>query len=283
MSDTTIHPDEQETPGPGLYPDVPAEIYHGWAAVSNSWLSQLRRSPAHLRHCLDHGFGESEAKTIGTAVHAATLEPHKFAELYAIGPDVKLNTKEGKEQWGQFVEANPGKAHLRGEVGAAVLGMREAILAHPKARQLLEATGLTEVSAVWNDAETGLRCKMRADRLLADAAIIWDLKTTSDASPEAFARDAGKFGYYRQSAFYLHGIAGFCPCDLFLHIVVESKPPYAVGVYAICDSDIELGWRHCQRLLQKYAECQQRREWPGYCDGIRTISLPAWATSGIEE
>jgi hypothetical protein len=89
----------------GVYEDVPAEIYHLWPYASNSNLGKLARSPLH---CWDAMYGEQDdddtkAKGVGTAAHAALLEPELFAERYIVGPDVSRNSNA----WKDFVRANP--------------------------------------------------------------------------------------------------------------------------------------------------------------------------------
>ena len=75
-------------------------------------------------------------------------------------------------------------------------------------------------------------------------SLIVDLKTTMDASPDAFARTAANFNYPLQAAYYVDGLqaAGIASPDAvtsFVFLVVEKTPPYGVAVYTLPEDAIE--------------------------------------------
>lgn len=264
-------------PGPGVYEGIPWEVYRSWPYVNNSGLTRFLRSPAHYKAGLDTD-DDTAAKTRGTICHAGILEPGRFEKEYAIGPDVKLNTKAGKDEWEAFVAANPGKCHVRGADGEAMLGCREAIWSHPTARRLLESEGPVEVCVVWDDRATGLRCKARVDKLATAYAFIPDIKTTRDARREKFERSIFDFGYHRQGAFYLHGLASAgLSFDHFGIIAVEPEPPYALSVFEVDDEAIEAGGVEMNAALADFAGCVETKQWPGYKQRPVKIGLPKWA------
>src|SRR5262245_8459627 len=69
-------------PDPGVYPNVPMEAYHRWNAVSNSRLTKLDRSPAHLLAYLTEPPEDTKATAEGRAIHCAVLEPDDFVNRY---------------------------------------------------------------------------------------------------------------------------------------------------------------------------------------------------------
>lgn len=91
----------------------------------------------HYVASLAGGDSETKAKTRGSIIHAAMLEPDRFDAEYAIGPSVDLRTKAGKSAWEAFAAENPGKELVRGADGDAMLAARASIWKHPKARELL--------------------------------------------------------------------------------------------------------------------------------------------------
>lgn len=264
-------------PDCGIYPGLPCEQYHALDAASNSRLTELKRSPKHMRYAVEFG-NDTDAKARGDCAHAALLQPERFAAEYAIGPHVKLNTKAGKDEWEAFAADNAGKTLIRGAEGAKVLGIREAVWAHPQARKLLEAAGETELSVVWDDPATGVRCKMRADHIAEKWSTVVDVKTTRDAAPDAFARAACQYGYFRQAAFYLDGLArSGRSYERFAIIAVESEPPHGVIVYQVRDEALVRGAAELKPLLARYARCEQRGEWKGYDEDIQWLDMPEWA------
>jgi hypothetical protein len=155
----------------------------------------------------------------------------------------------------------------------AALRMRDAVWAHPVARELLEGCE-TEVSAFWTDPETGLACKARADAVNSRMGVPVDIKTCCDAGPREFARNAAKLGYHLQDDHYREGF-GF---DDFVFVAVE-KETLLVACYEFDKAARDAARARRRSLMAQYAECAAANYWPGYETGITTITLPAWALS----
>jgi len=140
-----------------------------------------------------------------------------------------------------------------------------------------------ERSAWWEDAETGLLCKGRFDEIGRRAGVIVDLKTTRDASREAFSRAIYTIGYYIQAAHYIAGAKALgIDADRFGIIAVEKDPPYAVAIYEVSGAALYDGERERRKLLELYAQCEESGEWPGYPQEVVEIDLPVWAPNQID-
>lgn len=288
----------------GVHPDVPEHVYHGqWDAVSNSMLTRLFRTPAHLRAYLDQPQEDTTVLMVGRAAHASILQPHAFEGSFTIAAQCTAFKKsDGKPCTNSGVLEHPELGwlcgvHLKGVPGfdaptrtvlssddhAVCLGVRDAVYAHPRANTLLTSGGQAELSLVWDDAHTGVRCRSRLDfhaPLIAggDEPTIVDVKTTRDASPRAFSKAISEHGYHRQAAMYLDGCAAVgLAAKHFVFIAVEKEPPFAVGVYRLMDDAIEFGRAQLRYLLARYLQCRETDEWPGYSDNIEDITLPSWA------
>lgn len=268
--------DPRTLPPPGLYPDVPHDVYLDWEAASATRLKELRRTPAHLRAALEDPIDKRDF-LIGRAAHTAVLEPQLFESRYVRGPEGDRRTKAVQKAWDDLAERFPGAILLKPADYDLALEIRAAVHAHDEAACLLSEAVHTECSATWVDRATGVRCKARADALLTKARIL-DLKSTADASEEGFARSIHDFGYAIQAPFYLDGFAevGF-ETEEFVFVAVEKTRPYAVAVYRLGERTIEHGRQRTRELLQTYAWCQRERVWPGYPGGIRVIDQPEWA------
>ena len=280
MSDDTEIQDPPVTlPPVGIHRGVPAEVYHAWPLPSNSRLTTLRRSPAHLKYELEHPTPPTAAMRLGTALHAAVLEPSAFAETYAVLPDFgDLRSSKARAERDLFMVDHSDVQFLTPGDFAAVESMRNSIFSVAPAFALLDAASEVELSAVFDEPVSGQRCKFRADGIVSEPAVIFDLKTTIDASPESFAKSVFNFGYHRQAALYLHGAAAVgLTIDAFVILAVENTPPYAAAAYRIMDEAVEAGWDELSRLLDRYARCDRAGEWPAYPDKIIDLALPAWA------
>ena len=156
------------------------------------------------------------------------------------------------------------------------LAMVNQLFAHPTASKLL-SNGTAEQSLFWKDEDTGYKCKARID-FESNMGYLVDLKTSRDASKAEFSRSIAKFGYHRQNAMYRDGyiaVTDKIPKG-FIFVVVESDPPYPVGVYSLDPDGVEKGQDEYKELLAEFAQCQKNDNWPAYSDQVETIELPGW-------
>ena len=271
------------TPETGLY-NIPADAYRALPYVNNSGLSQLRKSPAHLRWALDNPSHKTPALLLGEAAHYAILEPVAFDLRYACSPGFDRRTTAGKQAFASWAKENEGKTILSPDDFCTVKEMAFSVLSHPSAGALLGADRETEVTAIWQDSATGLMCKGRIDAISTEFSAPVDVKTTEDASRHAFERSIFKFGYHRQAAFYLDGLRA-CGRDYdhFVFVCVEKSPPYSVAIYRLFEDSLELGRKEIRQLLNLYKKCSESGEWPGYPDHVQDVSLPAWAVKQTQE
>jgi exodeoxyribonuclease VIII len=111
-----------------------------------------------------------------------------------------------------------------------------------------------------------------------DLGVIFDLKTTTDARPQAVQRDIMKYGYHKSAAHYLNGCRALgIPGDNFAWIFIEKEPPYAIGLY-FCSPDLLLrGEIEMEKYAAEYFACKRSGEWPAYSPEFQTIDAPSWA------
>ena len=260
-----------------LHYEMADKDYFDYPAASNSLLTQLKKSPAHLMEAIRNPAPPTPAMRLGSAFHVATLEPEKFEAFWARGSELKATTKEGKAAKAELsMQFSPEKI-LKPADYDTVCSMRDAVLGHSVAGELLSGAK-TEVVAKWTDDESGLPCKAKVDALPGDRGYLVDLKSTIDASPDHMAKAIHNFGYYRQAGHYL---SAFETRNQFYMVCCEKKAPFAVAVYLVSDAAVLLGQHEVQELLHKWSECINLYgldgEWPAYDEIVHDICLPAWA------
>lgn len=276
----------------GLYFDVPEEEYFDWNVASHSGIKLLAqgKTPAHYRAYLDAPSYSSDAQAFGTAVHTAIIEPEKFELVKPLPPSIKRRV--GKE-WDALQAESPSITFLPPSQWEpflierdAALTVRDNVMQNPVARELIEnAKG--EVSGVWTDPLTGVRCRMRVDLLGTD---IIDIKTTRFSSQPEIARSGYKYGYHIQAAMYTDGIKAITGEDMnFWFLFVEKDAPHLVSIFdghaaydEIADVNgdknyLRIGRDKYQRALEEIAECEKTGEWPGYSNEPREMIIPKWA------
>ena len=166
-----------------------------------------------------------------------------------------------------------------------VEAMASRIVDHPAARMALKHIEQAELTAIWTDEETGVRCKARFDGICPEIGTVVDLKSTTDASPDAFSRSIYVYKYFLQAAVYLEAANATLPDTHWNHFVIvaqEKDPPYAVAAYRLRDDALIAGRDQMRQLLERYAECVERDHWPGYSEAFVEIDLPYWAWKKLE-
>lgn len=196
--------------------------------VSSSMLRRFGRGEAHA----ERGYVDDGRSRIPQALHAAMLEPGRFhREYFVLDPDAP------EQAYGEEGDVFD-RIWLSSAEHAGLRAMQQAIREH--ARVPLAAaldSGVRELSIYWTD-ETGARWKARPDCFSEDT--IYELKTTQDVRPAAFARTRRRFGYDLQAAHYVEAVrrlTGRTPA--FAYIAIEPRPPYYVWVHALASADLD--------------------------------------------
>lgn len=263
--------------------DMPAPEYHSLDAVGGTALKDILPPHTPLHFWARHVDSARVVKTtpamrLGTLVHLAVLEPERYAREVVVAPSgIDRRTKAGKEAWETFAAECGGKEIVSAEDADLIGRIASSVMANKAAAGLL-AGARTEVSMLWDDGVTGVRCKGRIDGVSKHGAL-FDLKTSSDASADGFGKSIANFGYHIQAAHYIDGFEtehGERP-SAYVWIVVEKEPPHAVALYAADSEMIAIGSQLRTKALDLIAECRATGVWPGFDTHIKQISLPAWA------
>lgn len=288
----------------GMYPDMPMDEYLALPFMSAGKLEKLRRSPLQYQHSLIAPRESTSALERGTALHLAILEPELFEEHYVVLGQCEGVTgkkercrynasflRDGRHFCGthdplRSLPMDEGVEIISGLDYAKVLGMRDAVMNHERARSLFEGKGAFECTIVFDDPETGIRCKIRPDRLVERTRMYVAVKTARDASAWAFARDAEKRGYFRGLALYRRGLRaiGWPPQEIAV-LAIEPEAPHDLNPFLTEPEDIDSADAEVTRLLLLYHTCTENDYWPGYASsesGFSILRRPEWAKKGQE-
>lgn len=264
----------------GVYTAVTRENYDRIERVNFSSLKHLKRSPAHYRAAITKRIDEdTDAMRVGRATHVAALEPERFRASHAVWDGGR---RYGKE-WDKFCATNAGLEILTEDQYQLVTALASAVRTHEAAAKYLTG-GAAEVTMLWDHVEPAngtqgftIQCKGRID-FAPNGGAIPDLKTTRDASPDAFSRQSWDLDYAARAAFYVDGYAAAHGGEVlpFVMIAVEKEEPYLVQVYTMPDALLEMGRDTYRQLLARLAQCRAENRWPGYADGPLELQLPRW-------
>lgn len=270
----------------GIYDGIPDEEYHAdKESLSVSGAKKLLppSCPAIFKWERDNGQPHKAAFDFGHAAHAKVLG---VGAKVLVGEFADYRTKDA-QRWRDDVRAGGMTPLLRHEADQ-VDGMAEAIKAHPIASALLDpAHGKPEQSGYWLDEQYDVTRRLRLDWLPdtdGGRLIVPDYKSAISAEPAAIRKAVANFGYFMQQPWYVDGLTalGVAEDIAFVFIFQEKTAPYVVTVVELHPDAVRLGRMRNDQALQVYADCMANDTWPGYADDVELISLPKWATYGLE-
>ena len=226
------------------------EVYYSdYSFVTNSQLGLIKKSPATYQYYRENPSDRpiTKALNFGRAFHMCMLEHDKYEKEVAVEPDINKRTKAGKEKYQEFLTLHDGMTILSTDEHQSLTGMRKKLTSSIEAMELLSG-GVAEQVNIWNDPDSQVPCKGKADYWNKERNILVDIKTTQDSSPEGFRKSAYKYGYDRQASFYLDGFGA----DQFWFVVIEKSAPYNMAIYNCSDDFLDEGRAKYKTLLDIY-------------------------------
>ena len=292
MTDLILLPD-------GWHEDVSMPDYIADPALSSSGTVKMDKTPKTFDHDRSHPKEETQAMIEGTALHHAVLEPETFEGYYIVLGQCEAYKKDGN------LCTNPGIVYRDGgdsycgvrghdpydkdepmEEGIHVFARdamdrldlaRLSVISHDEAKKFFHGQGRSEVVGIWTDEATGVRCKIRLDRDLDRVSLHTDLKYTGDITDEGFRRQCGRMGWTQRSAFYRRGLEALGrPAEGSIIIAVENQAPHDCRTFLLDEGDISAFGRRIDGILETFAECRVRNEWPGHPQVLTPLKLAKW-------
>src|SRR5438477_1003574 len=272
---------------------LPAVDYHAMGALSASgaWLLVEECAAKFLWHSPWNPLYEPETKIefdIGVAAHLAVLEPERQADSIVLIEAGDYRTTKARET--RDAARAAGKVPLLPYQVDIVRAITRSIRAHPIASEAFRG-GEAEMTLIWSDPETGVRCKARPDYLPAHGRWLVDLKTAASANPRSWRDQAYRLGYHARAAWYLDSAAavlGQIP-EEYWFVIVEKEPPYLVSVVSFDTDGLAWGRIANRKACQRFAVSAAANEWPGYRepgqnhDRAFRIGLPPWALYQLQD
>jgi exodeoxyribonuclease VIII len=262
-------------------PGLSFEEYAAAPGLSTSMLKLFAEAPAKARFAAERE--ETPAMLAGTLLHTALLEPAALEDRF----DATDLDRRGTKAWAEAEEKAGNRRLVKRAEFEKALRMRDAILRHPVAAELLTGPLVVEQSLWWHDEATGLLCKGRPDGMRRDMRVLVDVKTTQSAAPHEFSRSCLKYRYHWQESRYRAGTKaaeGWEP-DAFVFLAVESEGPHLAAAYELSPRDLALADEQVADMHRKWAACEAAEAagadpvdaWPGYPNNLATLDLPSWA------
>jgi hypothetical protein len=277
---------------PGIYPDMPIDVYHGDPVPGGSLSSSGARKlldpscPAIYKWERDNPQPHKREFDIGHAAHLLVLGDGPELEVIDFPDWKKVAARELRD-----LAYDEGKVPLLTKEHEQVQAMAEAIRQHPTAGRLFDPeAGTAEQSLFWHDPQFKVWRRARPDWMphRGDGRlVVVDYKTCRAADPGALQRAVYEHGYHAQAAWYLDAVKAFAlhgdQEPAFVFVFQTKTAPYLVHLVELDFPALTLGAARNERALRTYAECQRTGVWPGFNDRITYLPLPPWAEKRDQE
>ena len=240
--------------------------YNDHMYTTNSTLKLfIDKCPKSFEYTMQNPPLPSAAMRFGTAFHMVALEGmDTFYKHYAVEPDnIDKRTTIGKTTWERFVARSRGKEHISHKDFTLITNMNAELRSNKNYSLLSECNKFEEI-CLWRNETLDILCKGKLDAINTQDKYIVDLKTTRDASPDAFRETIINHKYHMQAAFYCDAL-GYK--DYYIYAIEKSKP-YCMCVYKISDELIREGrLMYTQAIIEYKAYIHNNTPAADYNDG----------------
>lgn len=272
---------EVEKKGKSAYVKIPDEDYFAMTDfMSHSTLKLIKDSPSKMQWAIKHPMKSSPAMALGSAIHAAILEPDLFEKEYKVKPKCDMRTKAGKQQSEEWNEENPGVKSVNQFDMDVIVKVRGRVMDDPQLSQFV--TGGSKECSFFakNTSVENILMKGKLDQIVTtkNGTFIVDIKTTDSANRHVFNNDITKYSYLTQASYYMKLVeeaTGERP-DGYVILALEKTKDCDVQTFYFDNEDLELGSKLCEQWLQRYALCLSTNEWPGYERQFIRYKAPEW-------
>lgn len=262
----------------GIHEGVPSDVYHGWNAVSSSWLKTwLDSSPAHAQEPRD---ADTPAFRLGTAIHARILEPQAYVDLVAVQPECDRRTSVGKAIYQDWLETVGKRTVIDADQQRIVEGISERVWSMKSCRNMLDACTERELSIV--SELHGTVAKARLDMYDPESGVVLDVKSHGTLLKD-FGRAAFNLNYCVQLAHYraVAQAAGLT-VNRMGFLVCETRRPFGCQVLMMPNEAIDMADAAVERGCEAWRVCHADGWFPAYKDEVVELTMPAWAQRQME-
>ena len=196
----------------------------------------------------------------------AFADMHKNGMLFLHVPDYVLNEKGEKrtKEYRIFKESNPGKTLYDFDDWYKLLSMRRRLRQHGDANRCLFQGGQPEYTLVGKCARTGLEVRTRLDlfKYIDEGALIVDLKTSRDAAPAAWNKQADSDGLNMQAAMIVGMASHVMDCNIdFRFATIDKDAPFRPETFEIEPEYLVLGAQDYENSIDHFKECVDSGIW----------------------
>lgn len=236
--------------------------------LSKSSMKEFRKSPKHYIQYLEKPRIPSDEMILGSMVDCMLLTPDRFKSDFMVYRTINKRTNAGKEEWAKLVEAARVEKKTLVDTGMHETAkiVVDAIYNYKDAEFLLDNIRPSSVQrrVRWKNRETGLPCVgyVDFDSDVEEQIFLVELKTTKDADPDVFLRQAVNLQYYIDVGAYLDAYrVSRYEFPYFIFLVAETRPPFNVSVNFVDSKFADFGREEWIGTLLAFKKCMDNGLW----------------------
>ena len=254
-------------------------------ALGSTDVKNLLKSPALFAMSRTTRSRPTPAMELGTAIHAAILEPQKLSEIVYTGEKLDLRTKAGREAKEAIVKK--GQVMLsedQREILEIVRSIFNPLDGHT--REEMETIALTiehmqfkEYSLI-TTSDCGTPIKALFDTIDLDLGFSVDIKTmTAFPTPRKIATAAIEYGWREQAGHYANVFeaATSKPLQKFSFLTIQTCEPFAVSMVDLDPADLHWGRVKAREAYKIYRNSMEANFFDQGAPYRQTLDFPEWA------
>jgi len=249
-------------PKPGIYRDIPFDIYSQIDALNSSKIRQACESMRHYKRYLikqDGEKDESYALEYGKAFAKLCEDPSAIGNSIQPAPTKTFPSVA----WIKALEENPGVIYVKESDIPMLEEMANALREHQYTKRFMHDVEV-ELTVVWVCQITGALCKARIDIYRGGDVI--DVKTTAKIHPDKLKWSIRDYKYDVQLCFYMDGMKTLGTraynCTNFFVEKNAILPDVVVWIYN--DEELNEARNQYVEAIRAIQESEKTGEFPGY-------------------
>lgn len=248
--------------------------------LSYSALKELKKSPRHFIYYRNKVWTPpTDVQVNGHLVEYLIAEVHidkmrddvswknKFYEM----PNIRNQGAANKMEIAKHITAAEGKMIIKVGMLEKAMDAVEVAMANPQVRQLIDNKTRTQTKLEWRERiefegkDYYVPMIGYSDFESSDGGvtpIVVDIKTTTDASADGFARQISKMFYHLQMGTYSIGYhKAQYKFPRFQWLAIETSPPYGANVIELSSKDLEIAKAEVKGLIWGFVKAMQENRW----------------------
>jgi hypothetical protein len=256
--------------------DIPMSVYRKADGLANSELQMFITNPSSYiwNKTAPRDMAKATTADVGTCLHTKLLEPHLYDDEVIVS-DIKGRSSSS---FRIMQTKNPTKIIITEAEANQIDIMARSAMSDPMFRSLIDMAGACESSIFVDDPMTGLRLKIRPDKVgivKGQHPLLIDVKTSASLdewrSDKPWLNPLFKFGYGFTAAYYIYVASILYGVELDRYVFLVAQKQSMLGRYPAStfvvtkDELVDLGfWDEMISALNDFATHKENNDWMTY-------------------